>query len=136
MKISPQPPFLFFPFLPTSLSVTTTKKSLTLTLVQKYIQFLAISNGINCLYSSLWKIEIFSNLSVFNLLCPMDIEYVDILTGKSRQYICLIYLFVRSSSRRGGDGVKGVYVWSIILLEYMKIWCNIQVFIYRVPLLI
>ena len=55
----------------------------------------------------------------------------------------LIYWSVRSSSRRTGDGIKridgGVLLFSqatsITLLKYMKkVWCNIQVIIYRLQL--
>ena len=64
--------------------------------------------------------------------------YVDILTGENLSSIYLSNMdswSVRSSIRRGGDGVKGILA-SILascdnhLSEYMKIWCNIQLIIY------
>ena len=61
--------------------------------------------------------------------------YID--KGKFFVNLACLYGFVRSYSRRGGDGVKGVTFFqlaaSITLSEYMKIWFNIPVIIY--PLL-
>ena len=50
----------------------------------------------------------------------MDIEYVDILTGKdySSVYVAHVYItywLVRSS--RGGDGVEGVDRWVVLLIQ-------------------
>ena len=48
----------------------------------------------------------------------------------------LIFLSVRSSSRRGGDGIKRVDIGliqqdaSIGLSMFIEIWCNIQVIAY------
>ena len=73
---------------------------------------------------------------------------MDILTGKTfssiwHAYMDLFYWSFRSSSKRGGYGVKGVWMaWGIsffqpstiiTLSEYIKIWCNIQVMKYRFP---
>ena len=50
--------------------------------------------------------------------------------------IDIIYLLIPSSIKRGGDGgkVDGLLFQSavsITLLEHIKIWCNIQIIIYR-----
>ena len=66
--------------------------------------------------------------------------YVDMLTGENLQSfqldnMYLIHWSVHSSSKRGRDGVNESIVIqpaaSITLIEYMKIWCNIQVIIIR-----
>ena len=65
----------------------------------------------------------------------MDIEYVDILTGETLSSINfdLNYWLIRSSRKRGRDGVKNVdggYLYFSQPREHMKIWCNIQIIVY------
>ena len=65
----------------------------------------------------------------------MAIEYVDILTREKLGCYCGTHLLVSSFIQlEARDGVKGVD-WGFVilpaviinLLEYIKIWCNIQV---------
>ena len=59
------------------------------------------------------------------MLNKVDIIYVDILTGVNLSSILvaysnidLVYWPVRSCSRRGGDGIKGLEMGIIILASY------------------
>ena len=84
----------------------------------------------------------FSVLKTLNVLFNGDRIRVDVMTGEHLSSIQLanvnfIYWLAHLSSRRGGDWLKGVdtgqgtSLFKPVLLEYMKIWCNIQVKIYR-----
>ena len=77
-------------------------------------------------------------VSLFSLDWIMDIEYVDILTGKKfRQFNLLKWksligqfdhtLEVRGWGKTGGSLCHSAT--SFTLLEYMIIWCKIQVII-------
>ena len=65
-----------------------------------------------------------------------DIRGYIVRVNICRKFSLLIYWSAGSSSRRGGDGVKRVdggyrYLIQRQTLEDIKIWCNIQVLIYR-----
>ena len=66
--------------------------------------------------------------------------YVDIMTGGKCRQSSLLTWSIRSSSRRGGDGIKGVErrdslslpAANFTLLQNMLIWCKMKVIIYPI----